>query len=153
MEFLDTRLHIDIQMKYSKWLFVLYTGCMLKIVATALYFLGIFSDFYFLTIVSIPIFLAMMFCEELIIFCFWGLILSLLSWVVSIFFSIMGIKFSKMRKWSLFAITFTVAIDLMATFISQSIEVRITCGIVSTTMLIVCLKAALNQKAVKNTTT
>ena len=136
------------EMKYSKgWIYLSYLICALKLLFTFAFFSGQISFFFmFFTIMSIPVYLAMMLYEEIALLCLIGLAVTLLLWFLAFVFSVFGIKNKKARTISAFLLTTCAILDFIASMISPNWGVKILGGIVSLIVVAFCVKAILALK-------
>ena len=136
-------------MKYPKSVLLIYFICIVKIFSTLIYFTGITSDFYFLSIISIPICLAFVFVQEKIWGCVGILLITILIWIAAFVFALLGIKLKKMQKISVILITVATVIDGITPFMSPNTELKIICGMVSLIVLLICIKGLFDFKHLK----
>jgi len=124
---------------YSKGLLILYSLCLLKIISTFLYLSWDLFDFYYLTIISIPICLTNALHPNIALLCVIILMVTTIVWMFGILFALLGIKFINARKVSLVFFTIATILDLLSSFISPNATVVISCSVVSALVLIVCI--------------
>ncbi|MBQ7335993.1 MAG: hypothetical protein IJW92_05935 [Clostridia bacterium] len=128
-------------MKYKKSILVLYLISALKLIMTFIYFFGFTSDFYYLTIISIPMCIANMFNEKIALLCVVILAVTLLIWLVAVVLSIFGIKFQRARIGSVFMFALATVIDFGSVFLSDNWVLKIVCSIISAFVLLISIKA------------
>ena len=100
-------------MKTNKLYWLILSIFYLKIIFTVLYFTGYFSEWYFLTVISIPMLLALAFDEHLAFIClaFLIIVFTLLMGVISL--SILGMKYQKAKSVVLILITIATIFDII----------------------------------------
>ena len=125
-------------MKYPKSLIGLYLICIIKLVNTGLFFV-MPDDMHFLRIVSVVFCLAGTYHSEIAFFCVLILMTSVVLWVCSIIFAVLGTKFYNARRKSVILLTVVTFLDFGASFISDSFFFKISCSTMSAIILVICI--------------
>lgn len=126
-------------MKTNKLYWLILSIFHLKIIFTVLYFTGYFSEWYFLTVISIPMLLALAFDEHLAFIClaFLIIVFTLLMGVISL--SILGMKYQKAKSVALILITIATIFDIIVPLFSVNLLVKTICPTTSLIILILCV--------------
>ena len=134
-------------MKVNKLYWLILSICYLKIIFTVLYFTGHFSEWYFLTVISIPTLLALAFNRHLAFICLVFLIIIFILLMGIIFLSILGIKYHKAKSIVLILITIATIFDMIVPLFSVNLLVKIFCPTVSLIILILCTMYIIKRKS------
>ena len=132
-------------MKTNKLYWLILSIFYLKIIFTVLYFTGCFSEWY-LTVVSIPMLLALAFDEHLALICLAFLIIVFTLLMGVIFLSILGMKYQKAKRIVLILITIATIFDIIIPLFSVNLLVKIICPTISLIILILCVTCIVKDK-------
>ena len=134
-------------MKTIKLYWLILSICYLKIIFTVLYFTGHFSEWYFLTVISIPMLLALAFNRHLAFICLVFLIIIFILLMGVIFLSILGIKYQKAKSIVLILITIATVFDIIVPLFSINLLVKIICPTLSLIIFILCTLCIIKRKS------
>ena len=131
-------------MKHSKCLLVIYLVSLIKLLVTILFFLGLPLNCYCLMISSLPVCLAGAYHSNLAWLCTLISITTILTWLVLVLLSFVGIKYTKARIVSVFLLAITNMIDFLTAFIYDDFLFCASCFTVSLIMFILCVMMIYN---------
>ena len=137
-------------MRYTKWERAFYVGSLLRILFTVLFFSGLFWGRFF-SIVSFIIFPLIFSYPKFAVLMVCGLIVAVLAWFLSLLFSLLEIKFHKMRKASYITLCIAYFADLVASLLSPNVwGVAVPCSVVALLFLAWGIKCFLECRKLSN---
>ena len=134
-------------MKYHKYCISLYVIAVLKIIFTFITLnLSFEIDTTPLSIITLPLSLAMAFNADHMMMSLFILIAVLLLWGVTILLSVLGIRYMRARILSIYFICIISIIDFISSIFVHDILLKILCLIVSFLILLICGKCVCQIK-------
>lgn len=131
-------------MKYSNCIIASYAIFQMRLCFLIMNIISL--NFLYFSNVTIPFCLAAAFDERLALICVFAIFVSLILFVLLYISSLLGIRFLKMRKVSVFVVSLLSLMDLVSSFFLSTPALKWGCVVVSLAIFLINFKAILDTR-------
>lgn len=118
----------------------IYLICLIKIIATIIFFVRLELFVIPFTIMTIPLSLIAAYHENLALLCSLTIIVAFILWFFIIILMPCSVKSKNIQKVFITVVTIAMLFDFVSSFMYSNMYLKITCITISIIILVICIK-------------